>query len=592
MIRIFNFIKLGKHGYLIFVKLLLAFIIVIIPIIALSVNTNLRAVDNLWVEITKAMLFKSEYNVKRFEEEVKRIYEFQGKLMLDLDLRKASLFTEKQSDFEYMLTALRIRQKLGLLRNASAYIEEARIHVPLHNQTYIAIVEELLVTLEEEKVAKLEQSRNSPLVYLNESLLLSAVSSDRLHDNNKLPALILDVTLSQKHIKDTLFEFHEYRDISAIFVSNDLSNEWIISNETEPDKQKNMVSHAQEFYADGLESKVVFLEEKYETFLAVFQKSEYLNATLLVYVPEKFVIAPLRSYQQWSWIVFPFAIFMVLFFSWWLYLFIKKPMGKLIKAFHQTGDGNFKLIKHKSRDEFGFLFEQYNYMSVRLKNLIDEVYEQKILMQNIELKQLQFQINPHFLYNCFLIISGMAKLKDFDGVRLMSEYLSRYYEYVTRDSSGKATLKQEFDHAENYAQIQSFRYFHRTGYTFCKLPEEWNDFEVPKIILQPLIENCYKHGLKDKLRDGRIQVDFVGGESGICILVQDNGENITDEKLLEIERNFTGDQKSFDSTGLVNIHRRLRIMFGPQSGLFVSRGELGGLCVKMIISERKEMRSV
>ncbi|MBQ4436812.1 MAG: two-component sensor histidine kinase, partial [Clostridia bacterium] len=148
-------------------------------------------------------------------------------------------------------------------------------------------------------------------------------------------------------------------------------------------------------------------------------------------------------------------------------------------------------------------------------------------------------------------------------------------------------LKEETEHARSYAAIQSARFSSRIKIEFGELPEEWKSFMVPRLILQPLLENSFKYGLEDRMEDGLLHVSFTPNENGLKITVEDNGQSDSDPEAMQ---SALETQEIDIVSGMINIHRRLKIYFHGESGLKISRSELGGIAVSMNLPGREETK--
>ena len=173
---------------------------------------------------------------------------------------------------------------------------------------------------------------------------------------------------------------------------------------------------------------------------------------------------------------------------------------------------------------------------------------------------------------------------------------SRVYQSYYRDSVQVRNFerkRQEFkdEVARITAEIQQMRFSQRIDLQWKIEPERFHDLKVPKLILQPLIENAFEHGLRRVLEGGIIRVSL-DDTDGVVIHVEDNGQSLTDERLEELATRLRQNkhQDGEDSVALLNIHRRLQILFGSQSGLTVSRSDLGGM--KTTVTIRGEMIDV
>ncbi|MCX7657034.1 MAG: histidine kinase, partial [Treponemataceae bacterium] len=159
-------------------------------------------------------------------------------------------------------------------------------------------------------------------------------------------------------------------------------------------------------------------------------------------------------------------------------------------------EGDLKTrIEYERKDEFGYLFHSFNRMVDKLDELVNQVYVAKILAQKAELKQLQAQINPHFLYNSFFTLQRTIIGEDIDKAALYAEKLGSYFKYITRNRQEEVALEKEVEHARIFTDIQSMRFSRRIKIEFGCLPEECRDWIVPRLILQPLLENAFEHGL-------------------------------------------------------------------------------------------------
>ncbi len=165
-------------------------------------------------------------------------------------------------------------------------------------------------------------------------------------------------------------------------------------------------------------------------------------------------------------------------------------------------------IEHEQEDEFGFLYNRYNIMLYKLRRLIEQDYKQKLMMQKAELKQLQSQINPHFLYNSFFILNSLAKTEDTERMEQFTSMLGEYFKFITRNEEEHVTLSEEMKHARMYTEIQQLRFSRRIKVQFDELPEEMEHIKVPKLIVQPIIENAFEHSLEKKVDEGLLWVHF------------------------------------------------------------------------------------
>lgn len=259
------------------------------------------------------------------------------------------------------------------------------------------------------------------------------------------------------------------------------------------------------------------------------------------------------------------------------------PLNVLIGAFEKVKGGDLsERIHHNMNDEFSFIYEEFNDMEERIQHLIEEVYVRENLAQQAKIKQLQAQINPHFLYNSYFTLCRRIKRGDYENAEKFAGYLGDYFKYITRDGSDTALLREEVEHARSYAAIQASRFQSRIAVEFAELPEKYAGVMLPRLVLQPLLENSFGHSLENKVSGGILRVSFTENGEALRVTVEDNGEGVGDD-VIESMRAKLNDPNPDQVTGTVNIHRRLRIFFHGSGGLEISRSELGGVAISIVI---------
>lgn len=256
---------------------------------------------------------------------------------------------------------------------------------------------------------------------------------------------------------------------------------------------------------------------------------------------------------------------------------IHRPMQLLIGAFEKVKVGNMQEhIHHTNDDEFYYLYEGFNDMEDQLDRLIQEVYVQKNLVQKAQMKQLQAQINPHFLYNSFFTLSRCIKIGEYEDAEQFTKHLGTYFKFLTRNGTDDITLKQEVEHARSFASIQGLRFEGRIEIRFGELPSIYQNRKVPRLILQPLLENAFEYGLENQIDGGILQVSFGGEGKRLEILVEDSGEEASEEDIERIRQMLVKEDID-EITGLININRRLQNYFKGKAGMTISRSRFGGM---------------
>ena len=258
--------------------------------------------------------------------------------------------------------------------------------------------------------------------------------------------------------------------------------------------------------------------------------------------------------------------------------FFNKPYTKLLDAMNEVSRGNFDVrLDDKISSDFQYIYDGFNYMTSSVSGYIEENYRQKVMRTESEFKALQAQINPHFLYNCFANIRSFCKMGDIESVALMTENLSKLFLYITRNAAPIVPLCNEAENLQNYLQIQQMRFGDRVLVEVQELPEEFRDVPIPKLCLQPIAENAYKYAFADKDSGGIFRVGYAVSGNELFITLEDNGD-ISDRQITEIARSLTD---AAETSGLVNVSRRLQHYADGYGRVEVTRSSLGGLCVTL-----------
>jgi len=264
---------------------------------------------------------------------------------------------------------------------------------------------------------------------------------------------------------------------------------------------------------------------------------------------------------------------------------VTKPTHKLIRAFSATGEGHFDTRINGSRyaQEYRELAERFNEMNAQISSLIASNYEHTIHLQRAQVKQLQAQINPHFLYNSFFLLRHMVRADDREVCLKFLGCLGRYFQYITDNENDMATLEEEFGHAHDYLSIQQLRFEDRLQLDIQPVPEHLRNLPVLRLMLQPLLENVLTHSHWEEGRQRLIRMRFIEQEDTLQIRVEDNGDGVLDETIATLQKKLQRVLPLAETSGLSNISQRLHLHYDAKGCLMVSRSELGGFCVTITI---------
>lgn len=254
---------------------------------------------------------------------------------------------------------------------------------------------------------------------------------------------------------------------------------------------------------------------------------------------------------------------------------IGNRMRKLIKKFKRVEKGDLTVeVELKGKDELKIIEDGFNGMLVRLKKIIEQNYIYKLEKRDAQLSALQYQINPHFLYNVLEIINSTAITYQAKDIQEITQSLAKLYRYNISSTPDKAiTLQDEIDHIKNYFYIQKVQMSDQLQ-VFYNLDEEGLGCEIIKFILQPIVENCIKHGFHNKSDYCCIELNSFIENQVLYIEICDDGVGISNENLCKLNNKLESSVTEYSNTkgggiGLKNVHDRLKLKYGEAYGLVI-----------------------
>ena len=269
-----------------------------------------------------------------------------------------------------------------------------------------------------------------------------------------------------------------------------------------------------------------------------------------------------------------------------------RPLDNLTGTMNRIKEGQTGLRAQVDRkDEFGMLGRNFNEMLDRLDDLRLQEQEHIRLLDQAEFRALQAQINPHFLYNTLETMAGIAEMEDCPQVSQLSYSLSRIFRYSLNTKEAFSTVAKEIEHLKNYTYIMNVRMNNEVEYIYDIDPAA-RYVSMPRLSLQPLVENALNHGLKNKAGSKVVQIIGKLEDDNLILSVADNGVGMDAEAMnRSLERNESRHAASGNSIGLHNINSRLKLLHGEQYGLKIE-SELGqGTRVTMTIPLKKAVNA-
>ncbi|WP_294097782.1 sensor histidine kinase [Proteiniclasticum sp.] len=272
---------------------------------------------------------------------------------------------------------------------------------------------------------------------------------------------------------------------------------------------------------------------------------------------------------------------------------ITRRITNLSVAMDHVQEGNFNTrLSVQGNDEIAELSHHFNSMLKDLRRLMNEVVETQKEKRKRELEILQAQINPHFIYNTLDTLQWKALEYGASDLSELILSLSSFFRVSLSKGKEMIPLREEIKHVRSYLDIQKARYEEILTYEI-QVEESLDDVFLPKILLQPLVENAIYHGIKPKLAQGKISILAQLEGEDLLLTVQDNGVGMTEELVNQLEEAFEG-KRAPVSYGLHNVHQRIRLTYGTPYGLHVESCLQDGTAVtiRLPMEKKEEMYDV
>ena len=538
-------------------RLMILFLALLLPVVLFGAEIIRRSTDDLHTKVID-LAHQGLDNTRVMME--KEALSIQSELFLltdsssDNDIMNFFGYYSYYTRSKYYLTVRRILTKLSSLKTRHDLIREVEVYYIRYGQSVSS-----RRGLRSRPAAEYEDYRQNALSNVlnysaarNEFYLMQSVPA-------KNPQILLIAHLDDDHLKAMLFS-EPYGDQPTVL--NHRKGAFALKN-TDP------------FDTDALS------RQPYET---ITVHSDILNGDLCKYLMtnEIFHEENLRLRLLFFYILLCVPIAAVCFLG--VRRSIGIPVKRMVNAMRvmREGDLKYRIDRKPASREFRLLTDGLNSMMDQIDSLIDSNYKYEIYARKLELKHLQAQINPHFLYNTLYMLRHMIADEDIDSASVLCQHLGDYFKYMSSTGEMELPLEKEYAHARNYLAIQAMRFGLKLRAEQEELPEEWAEMIVPRLILQPIYENAVSYAQRS---EGclLVRTAFLTSPDCLTIRIEDSGTNLSDEKLSELRARVSDADADGNVTALHSIHRRLSLFYGQNARLSLSRSSLGGLCVELNI---------
>ncbi|OPH56569.1 hypothetical protein BC351_26855 [Paenibacillus ferrarius] len=557
-------------------KVIIVFAALIIPVYFVNLLMNMKGQSFIKQEFSDSIQSKAQFYSNQLDDQISFIRNQQLQVVNDSDLQKLNFLSGTLDVFEEIQLVNRVKERLSTIQNSSDYLLNTGVYMKSFGRT-ISTQSGInkLPNQEYEIIGKLYSNSNKSSIYYQGGRLFFIEAA-----NNS--SVIVYLELSVKKLEKTLDQLVGNYGYSGAFITNEDFSYYISSKHDDSIVRKIQDNVSVEQSNKNDDSHILKFGD--QSYRITYNHISTLGLSLYSYMNQNELTGSLKTFNIWLLVMSLVSVVIIIVFSFSVKLMIHNPLKELIAAFRTLETDNLDiLIRPKNDIEFGYLYRSFDKMIDKLRQSIRQNYEQKMALQHSELKQLQSQIKPHFLYNGFFNIYMMCKAKDYETVATLAQKLGSYYQFVTRSGADEVPFDMEYRHAMDYVEIQRIRFSNRIHVVAGEIPDACKHLMVPRLILQPIIENTFEHAFENERKGGNIHITVTYEKKSLYICVEDDGNKLTDERLQALQKKLANCSIVLEKTGIINVCRRIQLEYGKPSGVFVSRSEHGGLKAEVII---------
>ncbi|QNU68197.1 sensor histidine kinase [Ruminiclostridium herbifermentans] len=391
------------------------------------------------------------------------------------------------------------------------------------------------------------------ILYLKETEVASIYLNNIINENDKFFILDSENNIISTQDKDDLYQkFDEEKYLGKYKLDNIQNDESLIVN------------------IDGIQT------------LVTLHKFDKLNWKIISTIPMNEITSENKGITRLIIIIGVACLVFAFIASYLLSYTISKPILNLVRIMKEIKQGNLGLrADFNANDEIGMLGDGFNSLMDRINKLLEQIYNEQRIKRENEFRLLQSQIKPHFLYNTIETIISFIKLDLKENAIMSAKYLAGFYRISLSKGNDIITIEDEMLLIKNYLSIQKLRYIEYMDYELY-FDEEILKYQIPKLTLQPLVENSIYHGLKQKEDKGTLIIKGYKNEECVFIEVFDNGIGISPDKIDSILHSSAVQNKLTDF-GVSSVDTRLKLLYGEEYGLKIESivGEYTKVTVKL-----------
>ncbi|MHA6483446.1 sensor histidine kinase [Paenibacillus sp. strain BS8-2] len=572
----------------VFRRIMLLIICLFIPIVGVYTYSNYRTQGSLTEQIESLNMSRSLFFVSQLNSRLERLKENAFLLSNDDDVELFKYY-DLLDEWERLQLKQRLLEKLIFLNSNNDWNDwlaliSPRNHYRIYANFTVADADEYTEPVKPISAWQLQELSAGPM---NRKFLTWDVAFPFTSSNeNYVPQLVVQVGISHDTLMDMLMQFKNEQQGDAFLYA---PGQPVISEGVLPQDALERWEASRPSGELSTQGSMT-LELAQGSYLVNYNEIESMGWHLVTLTPRNVISEPIEQGR----IIFYMTLCLLLLFAlsagYLIFRYVQIPVSDMLKVVRRFEKGEYSIrLRIGKGHDFTYLFQSFNRMAGTIQELIEKVYLEQIRSREARLKQLQSQINPHFLYNSLYFVESMIHLDKKKAASDMVMNLAGYFRYATYTGKQNTRFADELKISESYLRIHNLRN-QRFNY-IIEVPEEMLEIEVPRLILQPIIENAIVHGIEAKEGDGLIRIAGYLESGKWRIVIEDNGPGMTEEEQAKLAGDWqlpAADQS--ESCGTFNVNQRLQLHYGEAAGIEFETPAGGGcrVILKLGIVQQQE----
>lgn len=554
-------------------RLVLSIMVIWIPFTVLVFGGLVILSSHLTKETINNQTDKVKYYSAIINADIERVMQSMYQMCGNKAIVEFTTHWRGQVDYESYLSYVEAYNTIKEYRNISMYIDDVFLYLPqsgeiLSANSSIIPIDDIFLTMKEsfEKDGVSFFHNNDALYYLSQG-------------SNQV---MVGIKISLLDIRYTLRGYDSEGSYDYFFVDSE-TKELLGRPENLSETGKQVYKRID--WESNESQEQVIGRNKYLIYRIGSNANKFL---IIVYMNRADAYRTIYT-LYWAWAATSVVLLLMpVFLTIVIKRIINRPMEKLSRAMQMVEQEkyNCKLELNESK-EFNYVFEQYNRMTEKVRNLIQEVLEKQLQVEQARYKELQMQINPHFLFNSLYMGYHMAKSDDCEAVGDLCMYLGDYFSVLTFASNDFISVDNELKFINTYLKLNQMRFGRKLNFRIA-MEEGLGDYTIPPLLLQPLIENSIMHGMEKCTHPCMITVEIHENNDELDFTVADDSGVITQDTIDKIRDIICLDKMPETYFGLWNIQNRLLRNGDCRKGLVLEKEDNGIFRVSFSIAKRRE----